>query len=321
MPASDPVQVISELVNRVIPHVSRDIGYPWSNQRGVDYAISLFLETVRVCIYEEVFAVALNAETHAVNHVALDGPIHRVGRYIRRGRRVNVSAIGADKIKRTVRVGRRAFGEVATAQVPGTMPGHCWADLVIQTQCGIVLGGVQTLVPLQVLHEFGSDPGNRHKRRPLLCRIDLVQNARDGWINRTGERARRTRVSGHLQQIHSVLDVVSAEVSEVTLLRGSGEDWRRQCLRGGLRLNFIVSKEEQLTFEAMNKRQQRAADRAHDVVISYLVAWQALQVAEEPVGVEPFVLSLIEDLAMVLVGAALRRQANLHSTFTPGVGA
>src|SRR5262249_21584466 len=86
-------------------------------------------------------------------------------------------------------------------------------------------------------------------------------------------------------------------------------------------LDFIVSEKEELALEALNERDERPAERGDDVVIAHPVSRQSLEVAEESVGVERFVFSLIEHLAVIAVGAAPGRQAELHGAFAAGIRA
>ena len=54
---------------------------------------------------------------------------------------------------------------------------------------------------------------------------------------------------------------------------------------------------------------------------SHFVARETLHIAEEPISIEPFVFSLIEHLAVVLIGAALGRYADLHGAFAARIRA
>src|SRR5262249_50429992 len=132
-----------------------------------------------------------------------------------------------------------------------------------------VLRGIEGLIPLQVLHEFGSNTCDRHKPRTSGLRpIDLIQDSSDGWIHGAGEIVRGC----NLQQVHRALHTISANVSKVALLRSRGEHGLCQRLRAGLRLDFVISKEEQFVLERTKELKQRPTDCSNHVVIADLSA-------------------------------------------------
>src|SRR5262249_10149417 len=96
---------------------------------------------------------------------------------------------------------------------------------------------------------------------------------------------------------------------------------RGQRLRVRLRLDFIINEKEELALEGTNEVEQRTADRADHVVTSHFVARQTLHIAKEPVGIEPFVFSLIESFAVVVMGASVGCHADLHRAFTARIRA
>ena len=212
----DPTQIVGELVDGVIAHVCSHVRNPGIDQGRIDNAVTLIGKAVRVGVNKKILAGALDAEDHAVNHVPLDRPIHRVSQHVGRGRGVDIRAIGTDKIVRTLGIGNCAFGEVATPQVPGTVPGQRRLDLIVQARGRKVLCSIKSLIPLHVLHEFRRDTRNGHQAGARLRAVDLAQDPHDGRIHRTGE----TRIAGHCQQVHGTLDAVRAHVGVVTLLRG-----------------------------------------------------------------------------------------------------
>ena len=177
----------------------------------------------------------------------------------------------------------------------------------------IALRRIGGLIPLHVSFEFGCDAGNIHESGGLRLRsVDRAENARDGRIHRSGEPGR----ARCLQQVNGTLDVVGANIGKVTLLRCRGEDGGLERLRDRLWLGLVVSEEEHLVLEAWNERQQWTADGADRVVLAGLEARQPLEISEERIGVEGLVLKLLQELAMIFVGAALSRRRT-RGAFAP----
>ncbi len=245
--------------------------------------------------------VALHSEIEGVEHGRPDRPVERCGGDVGG----DLAAAGQVGEAGIVRRARHGVG----AQIPGTVPGELICDLVIDASRGIDRVVRRGLAPLQ---------------REVIRVVDVRDRAgafRDGSVDGI-EDSLHGRIDLAVRQLQHVLRThraVGGDVAVDAPLGRFGQHVDGPVRRSRPRPVLDIDKEEELVFHARNR--QRTAQVAAEIVLADLRPDLAARVAEERVGVESVVAQLMEQAAMILAGAALGGEADVHGAAGGGVRA